>query len=118
MTTLVIKIIMCPLAVILSSYLFPDVNYSAIYQPIIVGLILAVIGTIMEYMFLREGTLWISTGMDFVASFFVVYLVSLLFIGATVTITGALATSLIIAAIEFFTHQYLINSGKTRKVPS
>ncbi|WP_235499303.1 DUF2512 family protein [Aneurinibacillus migulanus] len=118
MTTLVIKIIMCPLAVILSSYLFPDVNYSATYQPIIVGLILAVVGTIMEYIFLREGTLWISTGLDFVASFFVVYFVSLLFTGTTVTITGALATSLIVAATEFFTHQYLINSGKTRKVPS
>lgn len=112
------KIIMCPLAVILASYLFPNVNYAALYQPIIVGLVLALAGTMMEYLFLREGTLWMNTGMDFVASSIIVYFMSLFFIGARVTVFGAILTGLILAVIEHFTHQYLIRSGKTRKVPT
>lgn len=112
------KIIMCPLVVILASYLFPNVNYSALSQPIVVGLVLALAGTMMEYLFLREGTLWMNTGMDFVASSVIVYFMTLFFIGARVTVLGAILTGLLLAITEHFTHVYLIQSSKTRKIPT
>ncbi|MBN6187632.1 DUF2512 family protein [Aneurinibacillus sp. BA2021] len=118
MTSFLMKVVTCPLAIILASFLFPNVNYSNFAQPIIVGVILALAGTMLEYLFLREGTLWLSTGADFVASILVIYLVSQFFYGARVTLMGAVATSLIIAAVEFFVHSYLINSGQTRKSPA
>ncbi|MBU5442374.1 hypothetical protein KQI79_10105 [Paenibacillus sp. MSJ-34] len=109
---------MCPLGVIIASWLFTNVQYSAYYQPIIVGLILAGVGIVMEYMFLKKGTLWISTLMDFIASAIIVYFASNLFAGASVSFFGAILTGILLAAIEYFVHHWLIRSGKTQKSPA
>ena len=118
MTSLLLKLITVPLAVVVSSWIFPDVDFGAVYQPIIVGLLLAVVGLLMEYMLLREGTVWISTLVDFVTTVVIVYFVSNLFDDGYVTWMGAVWTSLLISVIEYFLHRYLVESGKTKKYPA
>jgi hypothetical protein len=118
MNSLLIKIFVCPITVIISAWLFPNVQYAAYSQAIIVGLVLAAAGVMMEYMFLKKGTLWISTWIDFAASVLIVYFVSNLFTGAAVTFFGAVLTGALLAVTEHFTHLWLIRNGKTKKSPA
>jgi hypothetical protein len=117
MTSLLIKLFVCPLGVIISDWLFPNVDFAAYYQAIIVGLLLAGAGTVMEYMFLRKGTLWISNLMDLGASVLIVYFISNLFTGTVVTFFGAILTGILLGVTEHITHLWLIRTGKTRKSP-
>jgi hypothetical protein len=117
LTSFLMKMIMCPLVVVLASYIFPNVRFASVYQAITLGIVLAIIGAMMEYLFLREGTLWINTIMDFIASSIIIYLMSLFLTGARVTLTGAILTGVLLAVTEHFSHKYLIESGKTKKEP-
>ncbi|WP_199622686.1 DUF2512 family protein [Paenibacillus alkalitolerans] len=116
MAGLFVKLIVCPLTVILASYLFPNVNYTALYQPIIVGLVLAVAAHMMEVFLLKEGTFWLSTAMDFIAATLIVYFVSL-FQAANVTFFGAILTAILLTLTEIVQHRWLIRSGRTQKAP-
>lgn len=118
MSSLWIKIIGCPLTLMIAAWILPNVQYGAYYQPIVVGLILAVAGVLMEYMLLREDTLWTSTLLDFAVSVLIVYFVSNLFPGAYVTWVGAFITGVLLAVVEYITHSWLIRSGRTRKSPA
>jgi hypothetical protein len=109
------KLIICPLVVALSAYVLPNVNFSHMIQPILIGLVLAVVGTLMEYLFLKEGSVWVSTFLDFVASFIIIYGLSLFIAGAVVTFMGALLVSFILGVTEYFTHAYLVRTDKTKK---
>lgn len=116
MAGLLVKLIVCPLTVMLAAYIFPNVNYTALYQPIIVGLILALSAHMMEVFLLKKGTFWMSTFMDFIAATLIVYFVSL-FQLATVTFFGAILTALLLTLTEFVQHRWLIRSGRTQKSP-
>lgn len=118
MTSLLMKIIACPLVLFVASWLFPNVEFGAFYQIVVVGLILAVVGVLMEYLLLREGTLWISTILDFVVSTLILYLIANMFAGAAVTFFGAVLTSILLGVVEYFAHLFLIKSGKTQKSPA
>lgn len=118
MSSLLMKIIMCPLVVIIADFLFPNVDYANIWQPIIVGLVLAAAGVIMEYMILQRGTLWISTFADAVVSLIIVYFVSNSFPDVEVTFFGALLTAVLLGVVEYFTHLWLIQSGRAKKTPA
>lgn len=115
MTGFIAKIILCPVALIVSDLLSTHINYTSYYQPIVTGILLAVIAHGMELLILRRGTAWISTFSDLIAAFVIIYLSQFLFAGAYVTLLGALLASLIIAVAEHFLHKYLINSHKTIK---
>lgn len=117
MTGLLIKLVVCPVGVLLASVVLPNVDYASVWQPIIVGLVLAVAAHMMEVLLLKKGTLWTSTFMDFVAASLIVYFVSLLFVNAEVSFFGALLTGLLLAITEIPQHRYLIQSGKTEKEP-
>ncbi|HEX6923364.1 MAG TPA: DUF2512 family protein [Bacillales bacterium] len=116
MTSLILKIVACPLILIFAMYMLDNVDYGSIWQPIIVGIVLALVGVAMEYMMLRDGSLWSSTIADFIASVIVIWALSNVFAGANVTFWGAVITSVIIGVVEYFVHRYLIASGKTKKV--
>jgi hypothetical protein len=118
MISLLIKIFVCPIGVIVSDWLFPNVDFAAYYQAILVGLVLAAAGTTMEYMFLKRGTLWTSTLIDFAASVLIVYFISNLFAGTVVTFFGAILTAILLTATEHVTHLWLIRSGRVQKSPS
>jgi Mg2+/Co2+ transporter CorB len=72
----------------------------------------------MEVLILKKGTFWLSTIVDFVAASFIVYIVSLFFATASVTIAGALLTALLLTFTEVIQHGWLINSGRTQKSPT
>ncbi|HEX7064864.1 MAG TPA: DUF2512 family protein [Bacillales bacterium] len=116
MTSFILKIIACPLILIFAMYMLDNVDYGSIWQPIVVGVVLALVGVAMEYMILKEGSLWISTIADFVVSVIIIWVLSNVFDGANVTFWGAVITSIIIGVMEYFVHRYLIASGKTKKV--
>lgn len=118
MASLLMKIIACPLGLVVASWLFPNVEFGAFYQIVVVGLILALAGVIMEYLLLRKGTLWISTILDFAVSVLILYSIANLFAGTAISFTGAVLTGILLGFIEYFTHLWLIKSGRTQKTPA
>lgn len=115
MTGLLMKIITCPLILLISDYIFRDVHYAYTYQPVLVGIILAVVGHLMELALLKPGTVIISTIADFLAAFVVVYLTQFIFSGAIVTLIGSAIVSTIVAIVEYLDHVYLVKTNKTQK---
>ncbi|WP_174732197.1 hypothetical protein [Mesobacillus harenae] len=115
MAGLLVKILVCPITVIIASFLFPNVFYSNLLQPIIVGLVLAFSAHMMEIFILKEGMFWLSTIADFATATLIVYFVSLFFVTATVTVGGAILTGLLLAATEIVQHYWLIGRGRTEK---
>ncbi|WP_088104902.1 DUF2512 family protein [Halalkalibacter urbisdiaboli] len=118
MIGLIVKIFVCPITVMIASLLFANVYYAHVIQPIVVGLLLAFSGHMMEVIILKKSTLWLSAILDFVAATLIVYFVSLLFGTALVTFTGALLTALLLTFTEVIQHGWLINSGRTVKSPT
>lgn len=115
MKGLIIKLFVCPITVILASILFAQVHYPALYQPILVGIVLALVGYGMETLVLRKGTIWTSTILDFSASAAIVYFSALIFAGARVTLLGALLTAFLLGLTEHLQHKMLVESGRTQK---
>lgn len=115
MTGLIMKLIICPLGLILSNYLFTDVYYPYIYQPIFIGIVIAISGHLMELFLLKPRTLLISTIADFLIAFVIVYFSQFILPGSRLTLIGASLTSTLLALTEYFQHLYLIRSGKTKK---
>ncbi|MCP3030088.1 YndM family protein [Halobacillus sp. A1] len=108
MTSTLVKIFTLPSLLIAAMYFSDQVNYGAIWQPLIVAAILIVIGVPMEKQWLRKGNLWSSVGMDVISSFFIIWGLSNMFGTASVTFAGALILSLIIGTVEYFLHRYLL----------
>ncbi|HBY05004.1 MAG TPA: hypothetical protein DEH07_10940 [Desulfotomaculum sp.] len=73
MSGFLVKIIVYPLIVYISGLVFRQVSFTALYQPVIIGLILAAVAHTMEIYILRPGTLWISTAIDFVTATLIIY---------------------------------------------
>ncbi|MGO4889601.1 DUF2512 family protein [Anaerobacillus sp. MEB173] len=117
MLGLIVKIFVCPITVMIAWLIFPNVEYSALYQPIIVGLILAIAAHMMEVVILRKGTFWISTIVDFIAATLIVYFVSL-FQVAQVTFFGAILAAVLLSVTELAQHNWLIKSVRTQKDPN
>ncbi|WP_099158310.1 DUF2512 family protein [Virgibacillus ndiopensis] len=115
MTGLIVKLIISPIAIILASWIFPNVDFAYWYQPIIIGVVLAVIGYFMEVAMLREDTNWLSTIMDFAASTLIIYFGAMFFADSEVTFWGAALTGAILAVTEIFQHNWLLQSGRVRK---
>ncbi|AXI11082.1 hypothetical protein CUC15_03615 [Oceanobacillus zhaokaii] len=113
-----LKIFACPIAVIVAMYLFPGVDYGLLWQAIVVGLVLALVGVAMEYFILRRGNLWLSVAAHFVVSVLIVYFLSNFLWNASVTFLGAVLIGFLLGIIEYFTHRYLISTGKTQKSPA
>ena len=115
MIGLLMKIVICPTVVVLSDYLSEGIFYPNIFQPLILGLVLALLAHMMEVMILREGTFWISNMVDLAAAFFVLYFGTLFLRGATITVLDAFSVAFVLGVTEYFQHLYLLRSGKTKK---
>lgn len=112
MTSFLLKAIICPLVLILSDGMSEQIRYSHIGQAIVLGLILAAAGTLMEYFLLREGTLWISVAADFAVTVIALYYITNMFEGSSMTFAAAIVVSLILAATEILIHLGLIRTGR------
>jgi hypothetical protein len=117
MAGLMLKLAICPAAVVLADWLFGDVYYPKLYQAILTGWVLAVTGHLMEVLFLKRGTLWTANLLDWVAATLMVYLSGFVASGARITWLGALMTGFLIAATEHFQHVWLLKTGEARKGP-
>lgn len=109
------KLIICPITLIISDLLIWGIDYTNIYQPIIVGVILAVLAHTMELFLLKRETFWTSNIADLIAAFAVVYLSQFFIPDARVTLLGALLAALLLFLTEYFQHLYLLRSGKVKK---
>lgn len=113
MTGMIMKLIICPITLIALSMLMPaHINYPNILYPILIGVLIAIAGFGMEVMFLKHGTVWASTFLDFLGAGLITYISQYAVIGAYISYWGAAITGLVVAVIEHFMHIHLINSGK------
>lgn len=115
MTGFLMKLIIFPLVLFIADKIIPGIDYSSGYQPIIVGVVLAIVAHVAELLILKEGTLWVSTIADFVLAGVVVYYGTLWLPGTRITLAGALITAVVLTGIELYEHVYLTRSGRTRK---
>lgn len=112
---LVVKLIVTPIGIILASWIFPNVNFANWYQPIMLGIVAALIGYFMEVAMLREDTDWMMTIIDFAVSAAIIYFGAMFFTDSFVTFWGAILTGVLLAVTEIFQHKWLLNSGKAQK---
>jgi len=117
MSGFLVKIIVCPLIVYISDFFSKQVSFTALYQPVIIGLILAVAAHTMELYILRPGSLWISTAIDFVTATLIIYFIPFFMKGLRMSFGGAISTAVLFTITEIFQHSWLINSNKTVKSP-
>ncbi|MGC5328854.1 DUF2512 family protein [Brevibacillus sp. SYSU BS000544] len=115
MAGFIMKVIMLPIIVALSDYFLANVDYGSLYRAVMVGVILAIVGQLMEVMILKRGTIWTSTVLDFVTAFAVIYFSQYFFPGAGVTVLGAFIVSVVIGLVEYLTHTWLVRSGRAEK---
>lgn len=110
MTSLIMKVIFCPIAVAAVSFLFPNhVFYPSFIYPLVVGFVITLAGYAMEVMLLRPGTVLLSTILDIGASALITYYSQSFINGSYVTLFGALLTAAAIGAIEHVQHNYLVS---------
>lgn len=115
MTSFILKLIMNPVALWLSALMFDGLFFGDWTQPVILGAVLAAVGIALELLFLKRGTLWISTVLDWAAVTLTVYYITPMFTGAAATFMASLLTGLLFTFVEYFLHRYLISAGLTRK---
>ncbi|MFS0822724.1 DUF2512 family protein [Bacillus sp. 1P02SD] len=115
MTGFIMKIILLPLVVAICSGIFNSFDLVAWYQPIGIGVLLAIIGYLMERMMLRRDTTVMTDIADFVTAALVVYFLTMFYDGARVTLWGAILTALVITLVEIPIHRWLIRSGRTER---
>ncbi|MDY0396603.1 DUF2512 family protein [Virgibacillus halophilus] len=108
----ILKIILCPVAVLFASWLLTNVTFSNWYQPIVLGIVIAIVGYFMEVLMLRKDTNWLATLLDFFMATAIVYFGSLMFVNSFVSFWGAVFTGLLVAATEVFQHYWLLHSGR------
>ncbi|EKQ51433.1 MULTISPECIES: DUF2512 family protein [unclassified Clostridium] len=113
MTGLIMKLILCPILLLITNYIF-GLGYT-FTQALIVGIVLAIVAHMMEVLILKNGTFWVSTISDFVVAFAIIYLSQFVFMNVIITFWGALITSLLLTVVEYFEHNFLIKSGRTKK---
>ena len=115
MLNVIIKMIITPIVLSIAAAMLTNVNYFYAYQPVVIGVTLAVAGHLLEWALLSRSTFWLSTIADFVLSTLTIYILSYFFAGAEVTFFGSMVVALFLTAIEFFVHMWLIRSGRATK---
>lgn len=116
MVGFIIKIIVFPVVLLLSNYIFADISYPYFYQSIFVGVILAAIIHLIDLVLLRPGFLIINTIGEFLAAFAVIYFTQFLLPGASVNLIGTSISATILAVVEFFINRYLLANTKLKNL--
>lgn len=118
-----VKIITCPAVVWVSAVLFKQVNYASFAQILGVGWLLALIGYGADQFMMADenpntNRTWTALLLDLAAGTLVVWLSAGVLPGARVNFTGALLTGVLLAAVEYVTHRWLIGPVRQRTGPS
>jgi Protein of unknown function (DUF2512). len=116
MTGLLLKIILCPVAVSSVAYLLSNhVYYPSFIYPVGIGLLIAIMGHTIEVVLLQQGSVWLSTIIDMMAVALLSYFSQFIIHGSYVTFGGAFITALVIGISEHLQHTYLVADGKAKK---
>ncbi len=116
MVGFITKIIIFPVILLLSSYIFTDISYPYFYQSIFVGVILAAITHLVDLALLRPGFLIINTIGEFLVAFAVIYSTQFLLPGASVNLIGTSIAATILTIVEFFINRYLLTNATLKKL--
>lgn len=108
MRSLIAKIIISPLLLWLSGNLFDQLEFGNVSHVILLGLLLAAVGTLTDLIFLHPGTLWIATVLDWLVYTMMIYAITPWLNGAGASFISALSAGLLFAFAEYALHRYLI----------
>ncbi|AGK97247.1 DUF2512 family protein [Clostridium pasteurianum] len=115
MIRLINKLILYPVTLLIFNIILSGIDYSNAYEPIIIGLFLAVLSHILEIIILKKGTLWINTGIDYIATFLLIYLSQYIFNNSHIAIFPTLFISALISIFEHFNHlNFLQNKNRSK----
>ncbi|TCP29781.1 uncharacterized protein DUF2512 [Scopulibacillus darangshiensis] len=112
MTNLILKIVVTPVIILIADMFSNNqINYGAIYEGIVIGVIIGIVNCAVEMLMLRKGTVWMTTVADFVISLCIVFFGSRLYNDAFVGGQGALVLGVVIAAFEYTLHVWLLRNN-------
>ena len=115
MDGLLVKLLVSPVLVVVADALFQEVNYANLYQSVGVGFILALAGTFLEWAILAPGSLWITTAIEFIIGFLIVYGSIVVLPTAQITAMGAGFVAIFFGVSEYLQHTWLLRTGRTVK---
>lgn len=105
---LLLKIVLLPIVVGLADLMTADIFFPSAWSIAITGIVLAIIGWMMEALILRRGTLWLTTVVDWGVAAAGIYLAQYIFNGAYASVVGSLLAGGLIAIVEYFAHRSAI----------
>lgn len=108
MQGLILKLLLSPTVIFLSSIFFREVFFSTVHPPLFMGLTFAAVAHTMEMRMLKPGSVWISTLMDFAAAFVIIYLLAAILPGTVINLFGALYIAFLLSLTEYGQHLWLL----------
>lgn len=117
MLNLIMKFIICWAVVTMSGALLTNVYFASAYHTAMIAATLALAGHLLEWAMLSKKTFWLTLVMDFIFSTAIIYVLSYFFFASVVTFGGAAVIALVLTAIEFFVHVWLLQSGRAHREP-
>ncbi|MGP4042567.1 DUF2512 family protein [Gracilibacillus sp. D59] len=118
MISLIVKIVTVPIVLLLAMFMTDNIEYGAMWQPLLIILLLIGSGLALEYALLNSENLWTSVALDLITAFIILYFISNMLEGAYVSFGGALVVSLILGVCEYMLHRFLIRSKNVDKAPA
>lgn len=110
MTGLYIKLLLYPGVVYLSDYFLTHIHFVASYQPVLVGLVVAIAAYYIELFLLSPKTLLINMLLEFLLSFTLIYISTAFFPGSYISLYGALITAAFLSLTEIIQHHWLVEN--------
>lgn len=115
MTSFITKIIVYPITLLISNYLFKDIYYPYIYQTIFVGIIIAALIHLIELALLKSGFLLTTTAVEFLSIFSLIYFTQFLLPSSSVGLIGVSISSTILITVQYFINRYLLTNYSIKK---
>ncbi|MFG6116124.1 DUF2512 family protein [Halobacillus sp. MO56] len=108
LNSLFIKLVLIPIVLFIGMVSTGHITYGALWQPVVLTLVLIVAGITMEKLVLSKETLGASVFMDFIVSLLIILALSNWFPNAMVTFIGAFTLAVVLATSEYFLHRFLL----------
>lgn len=115
---LVLKLVWFSVTLILADLYLESLDYSSIYQPIIVSIVLAIVGVFMERSMLSDHTFWRSLIADYITAVVIVYASGFFLPNAAINIYGAMYGSAFLGLMEYIMHRWLLRTDRINQSPA
>ncbi|QOS99423.1 hypothetical protein JNUCC42_01095 [Brevibacterium sp. JNUCC-42] len=111
-----IKLVVTPFLFLVLDNVYGGIYYPSWWEPVVTGVMVALLGQLMELMFLQPGTLWFTTLLDMIMCLVVVFFSKFIFVGTKMGMDGVFFIAVFFGLSEYFLHLWLIRSGRVEKV--